>query len=189
MSTEENPELEKSYSLEEIEDLRKEHKFDFKHTLSDAVLYLLFADDEPIKGKIKQMKEVFMALNDLLPRDSFQPVYFRKHKFGPYSEEVENTIDHLVFTNYIVVDGKRNTKNFAIDLTQKGTKHIQPKFILLPETTQKLLSKKRKEWDTHISTGILNLVYRDYAEYLENSVFKKRYAGLDWDNDEQKAEE
>lgn len=188
MNTEEESELEKTYSLSEIEDLRRDYKFDFKHTLSDAILYLLFADDEPIKGKIKQMKEVFMALYDLFPKDAFQPVYFRKHKFGPYSEEVENTIDHLVFTNYISVDGKRNTKNFAIDLTKKGTKHVQPKFILLPKTTQKLLAKKRKEWDTHISTGILNLVYRDYAEYLENSVFKKRYAGLNWDDVKQRPE-
>ena len=135
------------------------------------------------------MKEVFLALNQIFLNQGVQPVYFKKHRFGPYSQEVEHTIDQLLFTNFISVSGRKNTKDFAIGLTEKAGERIKSKYDKLPENIQKLLKQKRVEWDTHIPQGILKLVYRDYEEFLENSVFKKRYQKLDWDDIEQRPSE
>ncbi|MDE1818378.1 MAG: hypothetical protein KGI19_07225 [Thaumarchaeota archaeon] len=176
----ETSEFQKGYSLDEIEKIRKEKRFKFEYTLADAILFLLYADEEPIKGKTKQMKEVFLTLNQVLPREKTQPVEFAKRQFGPYSEYVNETIDHLIFTNRISTIGKKAKNNVAIKIAPKGALYIQEKFKKLPIDTQNLLRTKRKEWESHIPSGILNLVYRDNKEYLENAILKKRYKPLDW---------
>jgi uncharacterized protein YwgA len=184
----ETSEFQKGYSLDEIEKIRKEQKIKFNYTLSDAILFLLYADEEPIKGKTKQMKEIFLTLNQVLPREKTQPVEFAKYQFGPYSEYVNETIDHLIFTNRISTIGKKAKKNVAIKIAPKGVLHIQGKFKKLPLEIQDLLRIKRKEWESHISSGILNLVYRDNKEYLENAILKNRYKPLDWKNKKQRPE-
>ena len=52
--------------------------------------------------------------------------------------------------------------------------------------TKQLLLNKREDWDTLTSTGIINYVYTHYPKYLAESVFKKRYAPIDWDDDLEK---
>lgn len=182
----ETSEFQKGYSLEEIEQIRKEQKIKFDYTLTDAILFLLYADQEPIKGKTKQMKEIFLTLNQVLPKEKTQPVEFAKRQFGPYSEYVEDTIDHLIFTNRISTIGKRAKKNVAIEITPKGVLYIQDKFKKLSPQVQDLLRIKRKEWESHISAGILSLVYRDHRNYLENAILKNRYKPLDWKDIKQK---
>jgi len=181
--------VERFYSTQEIDDMIKTKDFpEFKYTLSDAVMFLLAARNKPIKGRTRQMKEVFLALGEVLLKERVQPVHFIKHRLGPYSEEVEYTIEHLIASNYLSASGQKNTGDFAIKLTPKGLKHIEGKYNSLPENTRKLLSRKRQEWDSFISQGILKLVYTHYTDYLENSVYKYRYEKLDWNNDNQRPE-
>ncbi|AJM91726.1 hypothetical protein [Nitrosopumilus piranensis] len=178
---------EKTFSLEELDNLRESQDADFKYTLSDVILFLLYAEkDYPIKGKIKQMKEVFLTLQQVFKNENVQPVFFRKYRFGPYSEEVENTIDQLAFLNLISLRGKKTSNNFAIEINDKGQKLIHEEFVKLPENIRNLLQAKRLSWDTHIPQGMLKLVYRDYEHFLENSVFKQRYQTLDWNDETQR---
>ena len=152
----------------------------------DVILYLLRADPEPIKGKTKQMKEIFLTIYDVLPKETIQPVEFEKHNFGPYSEYVIDTLDTMIHSNLIETLGKRNKKNVAIKITPKGSEFIENKFSKLPSSMQNLIRQKRKEWESHISTGILNLVYRDHKDYLENAILKKRFTQVDWKDIEQR---
>lgn len=182
--------VERFYSVREIDDMIKTKDFpDFKYNLSDTIMFLLAARKKPIKGKTRQMKEVFLALGEVLLKERVQPVHFIKHRYGPYSEEVEYTIAELVASNFLSSSGKKTEGDFAIQLTPKGSRYIEAKYNNLPEETKKLLMRKRQEWDTFISQGILKLVYTHYSDYLENSVYKRRYEKLDWDDDNQRPEE
>jgi hypothetical protein len=172
--------------LSEIDDLIKTGTRTFKYSLSDAILFLLYADSQPIKGKTRQMKEIFLMLTEVMNEQNVEHVNFEKKRFGPYSEAVDYTIDQLVFSNYISVGGKKSSNDFAIEITQKARSYIKEKYAELPYHIRQTLERKRKEWDTHIPTGLLNLVYTRYPEYLEKSVFRKRYEPLDWDNDKQR---
>ena len=179
--------IEKTYSLEEIDSMRKSEETSFEHTLADVILFLLYSEkDLPIRGKIKQMKQVFLTLNQIFKNENVQPVFFRKYRFGPYSKQVEKTIDQLAFLNLITLRGKKNTNNFAIEINDKGGKLIHKEFHNLPENIKSMLKEKRLRWDSHISQGMLKLVYRDYDNFLENSVYKKRYQKLDWSNEKQR---
>lgn len=184
----ETSEFQKGYPISEIEKIRKEQKFRFDYTLTDIVLFLLRADEEPIKGKTRQMKEIFLTLYQVFPKTKVQPVQFDKHLYGPYSEYVKETIDHLIFTSKIDAIGKTNKNNVAIEIASKGSLYIEDKYKELPTNITNLLKIKRKEWESHIPSGMLNLVYRDHKEYLENAILKNRYKPLDWDNVEQRLE-
>jgi hypothetical protein len=172
--------------LSEIDDLIKTGTRTFKYSLSDAILFLLYADSQPIKGKTRQMKEIFLMLTEVMNEQNVEHVNFERKRFGPYSEAVDYTIDQLVFSNYISVGGKKSSNDFAIEITQKARNYIKEKYGELPYHIRQTLERKRKEWDTHIPAGLLNLVYTRYPEYLEKSVFRKRYEPLDWKNDKQR---
>lgn len=184
----ETSEFQKAYSIPELEEIRKEQKFKFDYTLIDIILFLLRVDAEPIKGKTRQMKEIFLTLYQVFPKPLVQPVQFDKHLYGPYSEYVRDTINHLIFTSRIGVIGKTNKNNVSIEIASKGSKYIESKYKELPQDIVNLLKIKRKEWESHISYGILNLVYRDHKEYLENAILKNRYKPVDWSNIEQRPE-
>lgn len=181
-------EFQKGYSIPEIEKIRKEQKFKFDYTLIDIILLLLRADDKPIKGKTRQMKEIFLTLNQVFPKPMVQPVQFDKHLFGPYSEYVKDSIDHLIFTSRIDVIGKTKKTNVAIEIASKGSLYIENKYKKLPSQIIEVLKIKRKEWESHIPRGLLSLVYRDHKEYLEHAVLKNRYKPLDWSNIKQRPE-
>ena len=100
--------FQKEYTLDEIENRRQSQQYIFDHTLVDVILYLLRADAEPIKGKTKQMKEIFLTMYDVLPKETIQPVEFEKHHFGPYSEYVVDTLDTMIHSNLIETLGKRS---------------------------------------------------------------------------------
>lgn len=179
-----NPE--NTLTLQEIDKQILKENINFKYTLSDAILFLLYSDRNPIKGKIKQHKEIFLALNLVLDKMPFQSISFKKHKFGPYSEEVEHTIDQLVFLNHLQTSGgDKRSNQFSISISPSGMNYIKDKFNGLPNDVKMNLGKSREKWDTHTPQGILNLVYTHYPEYLENSVLKNRHPRLDWDDDEQ----
>ena len=182
----ETSEFQKGYSIPEIEKIRKDQKFKFDFTLIDIILFLLRSDPEPIKGKTRQMKEVFLTLNQVFPKPMVQPVQFDKHFFGPFSEYVKDTIDHLIFTSRIDVIGKTKKNNVAIEIASKGLLYIENKYKGLPSEITELLNIKRKEWESHIPRGLLHLVYREHKEYLENAILKNRYKPVDWSNIKQR---
>lgn len=170
---------EKLYTVSEIDDLIKQQTKDFKYSLFDVILLLLYADRDSIRGKVRQMKQVFLTLKEVLPKNSTQPVIFKPKQFGPHSEEIEYTIDHLTFSNYVSIHGKKTTNDFSIQIEQKGVQYIKDRFDSLSLDIQATLKEKRHEWDTFTPTGIINYVYIHNKEFLENSVLKKRHQ-IDW---------
>lgn len=174
------------FSISNIDKIIERNPDAPKFTLADVILILLYSDkNNALVGKTKQMKEIFLTLIELQTLKA-EKIKFDFHRFGPHSEDVEDTIDNMLFSNYISAVGSKNENNFGIKITNKGAKYIGKAFEELPDTTKQLLSNKREDWDTLTSTGVINYVYTHYPEYLVKSVFKKRYAPINWDNDLEK---
>ena len=163
------------YSLEEIDEAADRLARKIKFTLEDVLLLLLYADPRPIEGKTRLMKEVFLALEEVLPKDEAERVDFRPHRFGPYTERVYAAADRLAFTNKVQVAMDKNRGGHSVAITPKGRAQIGARFNALSARTRKRLVQKRLEWDTLTPAGIRDYVYTHYEEYLENALLKSRF--------------
>lgn len=163
------------YSLREIDEAADRLAGKIKFTLEDVLLLLLYADPRPIEGKTRLMKEVFLALNEVLPRGDAERVNFRPHRFGPYTERVYAAADRLAFTNKVQIERDKNRGGHSVAITPKGRAQIAAKFGALPARTRETLAQKRAEWDTLTPAGIRDYVYTHYEEYLENALLKGRF--------------
>ena len=161
MNTNEN----KLFSIDDIDKAIKLKPDQLTYTLNDVILILLYSDKHhPLVGKIKQMKEIFLTMVELNILKS-ERIEFEFHRYGPYSVEVENAIDQLLFLNYISAVGSTNQNNFGIKIDEKGIQHIKDIYEKLPQQTRKLFSNKREEWNVSTSAGIINYVHTHYPEY------------------------
>lgn len=186
-----NPQ-EKSYSLEKADQLIKnslkyeKHVERLLYSLHDSILFLLYADPEyPIHGRIRFVKEVFLLVKEVLPKEKVEQIIFIKHRFGPYTPEIEYAVDDMVLTNYVFVEGRKNSRNESIGITKKGMVYIAPRFDKLAENIKIEIKRKRAEWDSLTTAGVLNYVYTHYPDYLENSVLKNRHEQIDWKDEAQ----
>ncbi len=176
---------EKQYTVEEADQILE--KFDYtelsEYSLFDTILLLLYADSSyPIDGKVKQQKEIFLSYKEVFSKlPEFKQVDFDKKRYGPFSEEVDHTIDDMAFSNYIKIEGKKKPDTLRISITDKGKKFVSKKFSELPSEIQGELKKKRADWDSMSTSGIMNYVYLHYPEYRENALQKKRFKPLDWE--------
>lgn len=167
------------YTLSEIDDVVLGQAGSIRLTTADVVLLLLYAEPSPIQGKIRQMKQVFLALREILPEADVEPVAFEPRQFGPYSKQVENTIEQLVFAHYAAIAGGSH-HDYRLSITPKGRAYIAGKFDALPRRTREKLAQKRREWDTLTPRGMMHYVYVHNPKYLENAILKNRYKGMDW---------
>lgn len=163
------------YTLQEIDEAADRLARKIEFTLEDVLLLLLYADPRPIEGKTRLMKEVFLALNEVLPKDEAERVDFRPHRFGPYTERVYAAADRLAFTNRAQITLDKNLGGHSIAITPKGRAHIGARFGALPARTRERLVQKRLEWDTLTPAGIRDYVYMHYREYLKNALLKGRF--------------
>ena len=174
------------YSLSEIDDVVLGQIGRIRFTLADVVLLLLYADPHPIQGKIRQMKQVFLALREVLPEADVEPVKFEPKQFGPYSEDVEDTIEQLAFANYVAITGK-SRRDYKLSITPKGRAYIASRFDALPVAIREKFAQKRREWNTLTPAGMMHYVYVHNPKFLEKSILKNRYKGMDWSDDDLEA--
>ena len=163
------------YSLQEIDEAADRLAGAIKFTLDDVLLLLLYADPNPIEGKTRLMKEVFLALREIFSPGEAEHVSFRPHRFGPYTERVYAAADRLAFTSKVLVARDKNRGGHSIAITPKGRAYIGARFGALPARTRERLVQKRLEWDTLTPAGIRDYVYTHYEEYLENELLKGRF--------------
>lgn len=141
------------YSLDEIDKGMPGPHGRILYTAADAVLLLLYADPRPIRGRARQSAQAFLAIRDVLPEGSVEPVRFEQGPSGPRSDRLDATIDHLVFARYAEVTGwpRRDPR---LGLTQKGRDYIAGVFDALPAGVGERLAQRRLEWDTLTPAGL-----------------------------------
>lgn len=167
------------YALSEIDDAVMGQIARVRFTVADVVLLLLYADPRPIRGKILQMKQVFLALREILPESDVEPVRFEPRRSGPYSEDVEDAIEQLVFTNYAAISGG-SRRDYELSITPRGRAYAAGVFDALSPAVREKLAQKRREWDTLTPAGMMRYAYVHNPELLANSALEGRYRGMDW---------
>lgn len=154
------------YSLQGIDEAADRLAERFKFTLDDVVLLLLYADPNPIEGRTRLMKEVFLALNEVFAPGEAERVRFRPHRLGPYAERVYAAADRLAFTGKVRVAAGRGRGGRSIAITPRGRARIGARFEALPARTRERLVRKRREWDALTPAGLRDYVCTRYGEYL-----------------------
>ena len=167
------------YSLSEIDDAVMGQIARVRFTVPDVVLLLLYADPRPIRGKTRQMRQVFLALREILPESDVEPVRFEPRRSGPYSEDVEDAIEQLVFTNYAAISGG-SSRDYELSIAPRGRAYIAGMFDALPSAVREKLAQKRREWDTLTPAGMMHYAYVHNPKLLANSALEGRYRGMDW---------
>ena len=149
---------------------------------SDLLLMLLYAPGssnqkcartrEPIKGKTRLQKEVFLAQKDLRSSGIFTYYPFRPYKYGPYSIELYDDIDFMEYESIITVkkiDLNNKGKYAEFSITEKGKKEIEEK-IENGELLEayKIIEKIKKQYNDMNIVRLVELTHRLYPEYDGN---------------------
>lgn len=158
------------YSLQEIDGAACRPAEKFKFALEDVVLLLLYADPNPIEGKARLMKEVFLALNDVFAPGEAERVSFRPHRLGPYTERVYAAADRLAFTSKVRIAAGGGRGGRSIAITPRGRARIGARFEALPASTRERLVRKRLEWDALAPAGLRGYVRARHGEYLDGAL-------------------
>ena len=162
------------HSVREIDEAAGRPAGAIKFALEDVLLLLLYADPRPIEGRTRLLKEVFLALCEVIPRGEAERVDFRPHRLGPYAERVYAAADRLAFANKVQIARDKNRGGFSLAITPGGRAHIGARFDSLPAPTRERLAQKRLEWDTLTPAGIRDYVYTHHGARPESAPLKGR---------------
>jgi uncharacterized protein YwgA len=121
------------------------------------LLSLLYeAKNKLITGKTRLQKLLFLLQEEQIKSQVFT---FKAYKYGPYSEEVDNTIESLSFKDFIKVD------NSAVSLSNRGKELIETKL----ESKYSTIIEKAKAITSNFGSLndelLLLYVYTKYPQY------------------------
>jgi uncharacterized protein YwgA len=147
---------------------------------ADILLMLLYAPgpsgkvNEPIRGKTRLQKELFLAQKQLQDEGVSRPFSFMPYDMGPYSKELYNTIDWLIHKGMIMEQQK--ITNYGIyreyTLTKKGVKEVEDR-VRRPELNKifnviQIIKQKYNQMDL---TQLVELTHLLYPEYVKKNSF------------------
>ncbi|TFG19156.1 MAG: hypothetical protein EU533_07025 [Promethearchaeota archaeon] len=139
---------------------------------TQIVLKLLNAlDSEPIEGKIKFQKIAFMVLRNF--PEIFEFFDFKPHKFGPYSEPLDCTLEevnnkheaHIEKETMEITDqGKEKLTELdsVMELSEKEKKN--------KEMIDKAIDSIKEEFRNFNSDEILAFIYKSDPDYISDSI-------------------
>ena len=145
---------ERLYTLDEIDNVVLPQIGRVSFLLEDVILLLLYADPAlPIRGKRRILLQVYLALSEIFADSDTEPVRFVQRKSGPHSEDVLHTIDNLLFTRNVAVEGE-SVRTCLLSITPKGRARIGGRFDALPAAMRERLAQKRREWNALTVAGL-----------------------------------
>jgi uncharacterized protein YwgA len=146
---------------------------------ADILLLLLYAPgptgkiNEPIRGKTRLQKELFLAQKQLRDEGVSHPFTFMPYDMGPYSKELYNTIDWLVHKGLITVEQKITDYGIYPEykLTEKGLKEVED--MILRRGLRKVfnviqtIKQKYNQLNLTQLVELTHLLYPDYVHPRE----------------------
>lgn len=143
------------YSLDEIDGTVRGRTGGIACTVADVVLLLLHADPRrPVRGRDRLAAQAFLAIREVMPEGSVEPVRFEHGPAGPRSDRLDATIDHLVFARYAEASGGPPLRDARLGITPKGRGYVAGRLGALPAGVGEKLAQKRLEWDTLAPAGL-----------------------------------
>ena len=161
--------------LQRLHDYAKTNLFLF---VDEWVLLLIYAGHEYIAGITLFQKMLFLIYMEFIPKykiPSENPGFFG-YLYGPYSAEIDETIDFLIQEEYIITKGTKSSSMEHFYLTDKGKNRAKKVFDRLSKEQQKALAEFRWFWDTKGPTAIMKNIYANqkYREFIKRSIILTR---------------
>lgn len=153
-----------------------------KYTISDIILFSLYAQDKSVRGRTLLIKEIFLMEQEIFKDQKAQDCRFVPYYYGPYSFHVANKLNHLIIAGFIQTKPVKGRKLNEYILTKKGERFIAKKYRSLPPKIREKMENLRMALDQFGSTKILNAIYLDqkYRKYVIKSKIGNRYKLVTW---------
>ena len=173
-----------SFELQKIFDYKKEHLF---LTVTDTIIIILsIGFDYPeyrnhpkknyIPGITFLQKLLFLfyyenAQNFKIPTEN---PGFRAYKYGPFSDNIDITIDSLIENKIIFVEGgRKSSQKERFFLSDEGVKRGEVLKKKLTTEQRNALLEFRLFWDEKKLKGLMKYVYSKYKEFTNQSLILK----------------
>ena len=146
-------------------------------------LLLAFAeDDEPIRGKTRLQKIIFLFQQEILKERKKDLGYnFIPFNYGPYSSTLQSDVEDLTNEDYLKVNAYKGMDGkyiYHYTITEKGKKLVndvltESKYAKLRLTRPyNLLKKIKTEANRDDLDSLLKRVYTEHPEYAKNSIYE-----------------
>jgi len=128
-------------------------------------------NSKPIDGKIKFQKIAFLVLRNF--EEIFDFFDFKPHKFGPYSESLDYTLEETENKEEARIE--KNT----IEITESGKKKLKELESITELSDQEKKNKKliekaieniKEAFINFTSDEMLAFIYKGYPDYIGNSI-------------------
>jgi len=152
-----------------------------KYSVSDLILFLLYSQEKPLRGKTVFFKEIFYFEKEIFKKENLENCKFIPYYYGPYSFYVSNKLEYLIGSKFIKKTKQHDTGKDELVLTPLGKKTIQRKYNTLSPGVRDNIEKLRKGLDQY-GIKILNIIYKDekYKKYIVKSKISHRYKLITW---------
>lgn len=145
----------------------------------DLLLLLLLADgkkgiNEPIEGKTRLQKQLFLSQKRLQDHKIDKPYSFRPYHYGPYCKEIYSDIDLLEKDGVVKEESKVDNYGGIVrvfSLTQQGIAEVQSmlKSTIIKEQFEIIRAVKR-EFNSMSVVDLVGYTHEAYKEYATKSV-------------------
>lgn len=138
----------------------------------DWILLLLYSKgsqsiNEPIMGRIKLMKELFVISQIIKPSNFYS---FVPYLYGPCSFEVYEDLEILVRNGLVEVINEYKSGHGTYSLTEKGVEEAKKLFSDIDENKKKKIEEIKKELNNLSFIELLKKIYTQYPDYAKNSM-------------------
>ncbi len=145
----------------------------------DLLLLLLLADgnkgnNEPIEGKTRLQKQLFLSQKKLRDHKIDKPYAFRPYFYGPYCKEIYSDIDLLKKDGVVKEEEKVDCFGGIVrvfSLTPQGIKEVQG--LLRNSAIQaqyNIICEVKREFNAMSVVDLVDYTHEAYKEYATKSV-------------------
>jgi uncharacterized protein YwgA len=142
----------------------------------DLLLLLLFADgknhneNEPIEGKTRLQKELFLSQKLLKDHKIEKPYSFRPYHYGPYCRDIYSDIDLLKSDGVINEEQKTDAYGGIVrvfSLTCKGISDVREMIKKEPVRKQfDIIRGVKQRFNSMSVVDLVNYTHTEYADYV-----------------------
>jgi uncharacterized protein YwgA len=145
----------------------------------DLLLLLLFADgidgreNEPIEGKTRLQKELFLSQKMLKDHKISKPYSFRPYHYGPYCKDIYSDIEWLKNEGIIAEELRSDTYGGILRifrLSPQGMKEVR-EMLKNPIVREqyRMIREVKKRFNAISVVDLVEFTHREYSDYVGHS--------------------
>jgi uncharacterized protein YwgA len=145
----------------------------------DLLLLLLFADgvgrteNEPIEGKTRLQKELFLSQKMLKEHKVSKPYSFRPYRYGPYCKDIYSDIEWLKNEGIIREEPRLDTCGGILrvfSLTSNGIEEVR-EMLKRPvvRAQYQMIREVKRRFNSMSVVDLVEYTHSEYADYVDHS--------------------